>query len=388
MRLSGWAGLGALAVASALFCLSGRLLVGAFDQIPAHMSHTYPALGVAALGSNGKYLVASVALAEFFGGSCMMLIVEWRILAELLPMDSLWGLSTFHVAAGLSLAVTLPMLLIPTFQKLSWLNLMGFLSTALVTATVMAAAPPAGHDVFEWSIIQAFGIFAVSVSGHSSLPVLRNSMAKPQDFSRVLALAFSAMALLCGCDFPRVVTLAFSAMALLYGCVSAAGYYYWGNGALTLVTSDLALHSPFARNGRLPVDKLVDACILVNVFTTYPSLVLVMQDMVVSVLPWSGPENGWRQPRRRVVYSLRLTIFALSVLLAVVGYSALGNVMSLVGGLCSMCCSLLMPATFYLILHKDLRLWQRLSLMCIVVSGIGLVILVVAPVAFLTCDRL
>ena len=51
--------------------------------------------------------------------------------------------------------------------------------------------------------------------------------------------------------------------------------------------------------------------------------------------------------------------------------------MSLVGGLCSMCCSLLMPATFYLILHKDLRLWQRSSLMCIVVSGIGLVILVV-----------
>lgn len=39
---------------------------------------------------------------------------------------------------------------------------------------------------------------------------------------------------------------------------------------------------------------------------------------MVSVLPWSGPENGWRQPRRRVVYSLRLTIFALSVLLAVV----------------------------------------------------------------------
>ena len=62
---------------------------------------------------------------------------------------------------------------------------------------------------------------------------------------------------------------------------------------------------------------------------------------------------------------------------AVQGYSALGNVMSLVGGLCSMCCSLLMPSTFYLILHKDLRLWQRFALMCIVVSGIGLVILVV-----------
>ena len=40
--------------------------------------------------------------------------------------------------------------------------------------------PAAGHDLFEWTIIQAFGIFAVSVSGHSSLPVLRNSMAKPE----------------------------------------------------------------------------------------------------------------------------------------------------------------------------------------------------------------
>ena len=50
------------------------------------------------------------------------------------------GLSSFHFAAGLSVVITVPMLLIPTFQKLSWLNLMGFLSTGLVTATVVAAA--------------------------------------------------------------------------------------------------------------------------------------------------------------------------------------------------------------------------------------------------------
>ncbi len=39
--------------------------------------------------------------------------------------------------------------------------------------------PPA-HISADWNIIQACGIFAVSVSGHSSLPVLRNSMATPQ----------------------------------------------------------------------------------------------------------------------------------------------------------------------------------------------------------------
>ncbi len=40
--------------------------------------------------------------------------------------------------------------------------------------------PPPAHISADWNIIQACGIFAVSVSGHSSLPVLRNSMARPQ----------------------------------------------------------------------------------------------------------------------------------------------------------------------------------------------------------------
>ena len=40
--------------------------------------------------------------------------------------------------------------------------------------------PPPGYVAADWDIIQACGIFAISVSGHSSLPVLRNSMARVQ----------------------------------------------------------------------------------------------------------------------------------------------------------------------------------------------------------------
>ena len=32
----------------------------------------------------------------------------------------------------------------------------------------------------KWGILEAFGIFAISVSGHTSLPVLRNSMKNPK----------------------------------------------------------------------------------------------------------------------------------------------------------------------------------------------------------------
>ena len=41
--------------------------------------------------------------------------------------------------------------------------------------------PPAGHSLWHWpGILQSVGIFAVSVSGHSSLPVLRTSMRQPR----------------------------------------------------------------------------------------------------------------------------------------------------------------------------------------------------------------
>ena len=45
MRQGGWLGLAALAIATALFCLSGKLIVRNFDKMPPTVSHTYPALG-------------------------------------------------------------------------------------------------------------------------------------------------------------------------------------------------------------------------------------------------------------------------------------------------------------------------------------------------------
>ena len=45
-----------------------------------------------------------------------------------------------------------------------------------------AAVPPPPHHAIGWGILRAVGIFAVSVSGHSSLPALRASMANPEEF--------------------------------------------------------------------------------------------------------------------------------------------------------------------------------------------------------------
>ena len=79
-------------------------------------------------------------------------------------------------------------------------------------------------------------------------------------------------------------------MFILYGIVAVCGYYYFGSSAHELVTEDLAIDSPVKDVSLLipgfTIDKLVSACILVNVFTTYPNLLLVIQ---VIILPLSHP---------------------------------------------------------------------------------------------------
>lgn len=58
-------------------------------------------------------------------------------------------------------------------------------------------------------------------------------------------------------------------------------------------------------------------------------------------------------------------------------YAALGNVMSLVGGLCSMCCSLLLPALFYLVSHRhDLTTLRKWVIGCVMASAVALLVLI------------
>ena len=47
--------------------------------------------GQAAMGSFGRALVVCLAMTEFFGASCMDIIVIWRTLAELMGTGALSG---------------------------------------------------------------------------------------------------------------------------------------------------------------------------------------------------------------------------------------------------------------------------------------------------------
>ena len=58
--------------------------------------------------------------------------------------------------------------------------------------------------------------------------------------------------------------------------------------------------------------------------------------------------------------------------------AVLGNVMSLVGGFCSMCCSLLLPSLFYLVLHRDdLTLIRKCGTVAVLATGVAMLVLIV-----------
>ncbi|KAL4428159.1 hypothetical protein ABPG75_002248 [Micractinium tetrahymenae] len=367
----GWAALGFLLVLVPLFATSGQLICRAFDLLPASAPRSYPALGAAAAGRAGRRAVLLFCFLELAGASIVLLMVCWQMLELLLPSEGIGPLRPMHLAAGISTACLLPLLLIELAQ-LSRLSVLGSTSSLMVIALALALLgldpsrqampqqPPPGRHAASIGVLQSIGIFALSCSAHTTLPALRSAMRKPS-------------------EFPAALSISFSVMLACYSSLAAAGYWYWGDSASPLVTTDLATNS-FYVTRRVPVDRLLAVFVMVNCLSKYPALNLILQDMVLSILPLLRDSGGsFRPPKRRVALALRLVLFATCALLALTAYDALGSVLSLLGGLCSITCSLILPTAFYsLLAWPRLRTPARVALLALLALALSLAALITA----------
>ena len=111
-----------------------------------------------------------------------------------------------------------------------------------------ALQPPAGHTLVKWGILEAFGIFAISVSGHTSLPVLRNSMKNP----KVRTLAGSLQGL---CSTRMRTSLQVAAYLLLF----EKNTWYFTYKLLTPCHAALSLCIAGAERCRQPKSKKVSS---------------------------------------------------------------------------------------------------------------------------------
>ncbi|KDD75855.1 transmembrane amino acid transporter protein [Helicosporidium sp. ATCC 50920] len=361
VRTGGWLSLLILAMVLMLFCLSGQLIIKSLDYM-GDRPKSYPQLGIAAVGCHGSKVVGGVALTELFSGSCVILLVVWQQLELLLPASPWPNVSSLQFSVICSLVFFLPSLAISNFKRLSSLSVLGTLSSALVTLAVLGLLPldpgrrslpqpPPAHQLVHWSLAQSVGIFAMATAAHNTLPAMRAAMAKPQ-------------------RFPAVLSTAFGIMALLYAAVGGIGYWYYGVQASPLVTTDIATKGAY-RASALPVDTLLAGLVLINCASKYPAILLVMQDLTLGLRGRSAA----RKPRKAALFLLRLSMFVAGGALAYTAANVLGNFISLVGGLCSMFSSVLMPIGFFSILAwRDLRRCSRAGLVSLLFFGVCLVV--------------
>lgn len=212
------------------------------------------------------------------------------------------------------------------------------------------------HEIVRWAYLPtAAGIFMVSLSGHAGLPSLRRSMAKPQNFE-------------------RCINLTFLTMFLLYASMGLFAYLYFGDSLEVLVTASLNSSSSVAGlllfnigGFSLSLSQALTVLVALSVYSTIPPLVYVMAEMIVDLLERGthNQERGFLEP------VVRIFVLGFGYLTAYLAYDVLAHVESLVGGVCSIVVSLLLPATIaYRLPEIDLPVWERRFLPFLVALGV------------------
>lgn len=230
------------------------------------------------------------------------------------------------------------------FRHTAALARLGLLSVGAVACVVVGTLaldpgreelpqPPPGREWASRTLPQAVGILAVSLSGHSSLPALRAGMARPS-------------------RFPALFTACFGAMAGLYCVVGAAGYWYYGSATLPVITGNLARAGPWVK---YRVDTLVAALLFMSCLAKYPAIILVLQDLLVGLGAGATPPAARVAPRASALRALRLALLAATMGVSYAMRHSIAEVMSLVGGVASLSCSLLMPGPGIVFGEKRLR---------------------------------
>eukprot|EP00271_Cylindrocystis_brebissonii_P005064 TRINITY_DN17004_c0_g1_i1.p1 TRINITY_DN17004_c0_g1~~TRINITY_DN17004_c0_g1_i1.p1 ORF type:complete len:504 (+),score=52.01 TRINITY_DN17004_c0_g1_i1:183-1694(+) len=375
VKLGGWVSLLVLALSTYVFSWTAKLLCWAAEALPPDVPPSYPNIGKAALGPAGQWLVMGSVLLEFWGAQGMCLIVLWQSIALLLPAGPFCipffpqvCLSARYLAVACSTLLVVPAVLIRSFSRLTSVSLSGVAGSILLCAVVLIAYAldphsaqvelPAAHlhEVVHWRFLPiAAGIFIVSLSGHAGLPSLRRSMQRPQNFE-------------------SCINATFFIMFCLYASMGACAYAYFGDSLQVLITASLDHSSsvagfllinlgPFS----VSVSEALTVLVILSVYSTIPPLVYVMAELVVDLAEGRlhrHPAAGFLEP------AVRLLVLLIGYVSALIGYDVLAHVESLVGGVCSVMVSLVLPAfVFWSLRGRQLPMWQQFLLWFLIVFG-------------------
>jgi len=269
---------------------------------------------------------------EFIGALCMVLIMVWQSTLEVVEDLADVTLSETHkryIMAGTVVAM-MPTVWIRSYSKLFFISFVGFISTVSIIVVVCYAfirdpsiAREHSYKTFDSdNFAVGAGIFTVSLGGQACLPGIYNDMRHKDQYS-------------------FMINTCFVVMFVCYAVMGSAGYLLYGDDCQVLITSNLKNYP----GGTM--SRVVTMLVMVSTFSSIGPIVSVISEVPESILGMSSwrCESAWS-------LSMRTATLLLCCAASVAAYDYLGYVESLVGGVCTMCTSLIFPALFYYKLFK------------------------------------
>lgn len=330
---------------------------------------SFPDIARDAFGDKGSMFLSSVLYFELFSCLCIFFVTLGDHLHSLFPSISMTDFMMI-----VAIALTVPTALLRTPRLLSYLSMVGTFATIAVVISVLLSAMFAGdisetvaeergiadagpyHVLWQTSGLPlALGLIAYSFSGHAIVPSIYSSMARPQEFERMIHVTFLVVTFCC----------------LL---VAMSGYFMFGSVVKDQITISLAETSTGA-------DTAMKMLTWLMILTAFSKFTLTMFPLALGieeiVAPYVSKDKIMEATSSLI--KLILIVMSLSVAIFCPSFSFL---CSLVGLICTMIVSVIFPAAAHLKLFgSKLTIFEKVLDWTLVV--IGTVTAIVGTVATL-----
>ena len=281
--VSGWlVGAGLLLLMSITTNYTGKL-IGRIMEYGQGTIRSFPDIGAAAFGSAGQWVISVVFFIELFSACGMYLILCGDNLEALVrPVANVTQTQLTLMAAG----VMFPTALTSNLSFLSYFSAIGlasscFLAMAVVTIGILNGTRNEGSflapaptqlitDVERGPL--AIGLVMVGFAGHACFPSIRCSMARPEQFGRVLDWSYAAC-------------------FTVYMGVASLGYLMYGNATQKEITLNI-LGDAGASDAVKKIALVSTVLIVVNPITKFGLTMNPVALMVEESLLGEGSDTG------------------------------------------------------------------------------------------------
>jgi vesicular inhibitory amino acid transporter len=308
---------------------------------------SFPDIAQEAFGDTGYVIVSIILYFELFSRLCICIVTMGEHLHTLFP-----SIRKTDLIMMIGVASAVPMLLLRTARKLSYLSMMGTCATVAVVSAVFFAAvfegditdrvaenmdvdDPGPYHIF-WNasgLPLAYGLVAYCFSGHAIVPSIYSSMKDPRDFERVVDITYIVVVTSC----------------LI---VAVSGYWMFGSLVLDQVTVSLAENS---------------SALIAMTILTYMMVMTAFSKTSLNMFPLSqgfekiiAPYLTSDQAMEVASYSIKMTLLLLALIVALF-VPSFSFLCAMVGMICTMAVSVIFPAAAHLkLFYSELGSWEIL----------------------------